>query len=210
MTIVATCLTAGESFGFRYQPEHVYRIFSQIEAHCGQAFRTALVTNVSGTWPEIDEVIRPGAECWPGWWGKLHLFQWAFPERVLYLGLDTAIRGDVTALLDHDPGEHLDILLDVGNRRYPMSAVFCWDGKPRPHLTKNVQEGRHEFRSDQEWITAMARPREIRFLQDRLPKMFGSLKDWTHPKPDDPVNCSAAPVMLWHGPGKDRFFQEWP
>jgi len=207
--IVAAVLMRGESFGFRYKSEHVYRLFDHVLDHTTVAHSTLLLTDTAGPWPGIDTVIRPETP-WPGWWGKLHLFEQDLGSDVVFLDLDTAIRGDIGWLLGHNPGPHLDMLLDVGNRTRPMSSVFCWDGKPRPHLTEGFRAAGARVRSDQEWIAHHAKVGEIRFLQDRYPCKFGSLKEWTRPAKDDPVNCTDAPILLWHGGGKAEFFHAWP
>lgn len=211
MTWVVTACVSGDSFGFNYRPAHVFRLVRQVIENAGdRQIDFAVVTDMKDEdWLDILPIWNEPS--WPGWWSKLHLFGHDFVSRAVYFDLDTAIVGDIGRLLDHDPGEHLDMLLDVGNRQHPMSACFAWNGSPRKHWCDDVEVSIPRFYSDQEYLARKAcRPGEIRFLQDSLPGMFGSLKEWTRPTPGDPVNASDAPVRLWHGDGKERFFRGWP
>lgn len=91
--IVALVLKSGGE----YRPEHVQSLRNQIRTFMPDVEIVCL----SDIDFQIEDVRRePLRHDWPGWWSKLELFRPGVfgKQRVVYLDLDTWVRGDLTPL----------------------------------------------------------------------------------------------------------------
>lgn len=75
--------------GGEYKPEHVYKLKKMVDEHVGLPFYCL-------SDQPLDCAYLPMAQKWPKWWAKMELFRLRPP--VLYLDLDTIIRGTPTFL----------------------------------------------------------------------------------------------------------------
>ena len=75
--------------GGEYKPEHVYKLKKMVDEHVGLPFYCL-------SDQPLECSYLPMAQKWPKWWAKMELFRLRPP--VLYLDLDTIIRGTPTFL----------------------------------------------------------------------------------------------------------------
>jgi hypothetical protein len=70
---------------------------------------------------------------WPGWWSKMEIFR--IPGPVLYIDLDTTIRGSIRELINVAREEHFVALKDFmpgTTGRQMGSGLMAWSGDLRP------------------------------------------------------------------------------
>src|SRR5690606_20463179 len=134
-----------------------------------------------------------------GWWAKLELFARDWEEPVLYLDLDTEIRGPrIRELLSFEPGPHLwmldsmvrdpSVLKAAWSPPRRGSGVMVWDGKIRPMIADGCMPSAKLWKhaGDDRFITAV--DQDTRGIQEALPGIVGSSSAWTQPLPGDALN----------------------
>jgi hypothetical protein len=106
--------------GGEYTPEHVYTLKKMVDEHLGLPFYCL-------SDQPLDCSYLPMAQKWPKWWAKMELFRLRPP--VLYLDLDTIIRGTPT-FLDEMRSKDFVIMRDVyrGKRDHKamQSSIMYW------------------------------------------------------------------------------------
>ncbi|KRS17530.1 hypothetical protein [Roseovarius indicus] len=175
--------------GGEYEECHVDRLREQCEKHAPDTEFVCL-SDIGGTALLHD---------WPGWWAKIEVFRFQGP--ILFVDLDTTIRGDLRPILDAAACHEFIALEDFNPRLRKMgSGLMAWGGSmshiyetfcanPDAHMAKCTT--RRHF-GDQGFIEPLTEGRT--YWQDILP---GSVVSWKkHCKsgvPDD------AKIVCFHG-----------
>lgn len=103
-----------------YTPEYVHRLRDGVLKHT--ACRFVCLSDV-----DVDCERIPLVTNWPGWLAKIELFRpGLFGGPVVYLDLDTVVRGDVSFLARPKPG--FTMLSDFYKPEIPASGVMSWFG----------------------------------------------------------------------------------
>jgi len=106
--------------GGEYKPEHVYKLKKMVDEHIGLPFYCL-------SDQPLECSYLPMVQKWPKWWAKMELFRLRPP--VLYLDLDTIIRGTPT-FLDEMRSKDFVIMRDVyrGKRDHKamQSSIMYW------------------------------------------------------------------------------------
>lgn len=173
-----------------YTPEWVQRLRSQVAEHAPGA-RFACISDVN----------VPGVEClrleheWPGWWAKMEALR-HFPDRVLYLDLDTDVVGPLDWL---DYTGDLALLSDFYRPHLAQSGVMAWGHSDYTATLYEVfaadaDAWMQQYRGDGEWLHAHAMADR---LQDLYPGRIVSHK----------VHCGdgvpeGASIVCYHGEPK--------
>ena len=188
---MARILTVLRSGG-EYTAEHVERLRAQCAEHApGVEFCCLSDVPVPGR-------IALGHD-WPGWWSKIEAFRITGP--VLYMDLDTTVRGDLTPLLEVVESSDFTVLRDFNfPAREVQSSIMGWSGD-MGHLyeTFRADPVRHMHRNasgrwwgDQGFIERHVAARG--YWQDRLPGTLVSFKK--HCQGGIPAG---ARVVVFHG-----------
>lgn len=181
--LILTVLRAGGE----YRPEHVDRIRRQCAEHApGVEFRC--LTDGDGL-----------SHGWPGWWSKMEAFRLSGP--VLYLDLDTTVRGPLQPLLDAAAAHDFIALRDFNPHMRDMgSGLMAWRGDLRwlyqrfaaaPDTAMASCQSRRWF-GDQGFIDRNIGPRA--YWQDLLPGAVVSYKKHCRAGVPD-----GARVVCYHG-----------
>ena len=108
--------------GGDYAPEHVYALEGMVNRYLGAKFICLADRQLSCA-------TIPLQHNWPGWWSKMEIFRLEPP--ILYLDLDTIIRGHCFDILEAVREEHFVILRDVyrgkNNPNAMQSSIIYWD-----------------------------------------------------------------------------------
>lgn len=136
---------------------------------------------------------------WPGWWAKIELFRFRGP--LLFLDLDTVLRGSLTPLLAVARERPFAALADFDPRagRPMASGVMAWSGRvrwvyeafrrdPARHMADNMTR---EHWGDQGFIGR--RVKRVEHFQALLP---GAVASWKLSPRDE---IEAARVVCFHG-----------
>lgn len=189
MKIITVMRSGGE-----YRAEHVERLAQQ----CAR-----FVPGVEFRCLSDDRSVpgyRPLKHNWPGWWAKIEAFRFRGP--VLYMDLDTTLRGTLTPLLAVARERPFVTLRDFNApMREVQSSVMAWRGdmrrlytafrrKPAAHMQAN-NCGR--WWGDQGFIERQMTKRE--YWQDLLP---GTIVSWKK-HCDRGVAPDGARVVVFHG-----------
>ena len=107
--ILTVCKSGGE-----YRAEHVDRLRGQCDRHAAGVPFLCL----------DDDALEHG---WPGWWSKIEAFKIKGP--VLYMDLDTTVRGDLSPLLAMAEQHEFIALRDFNPAHREMgSGIMAWSG----------------------------------------------------------------------------------
>lgn len=111
--------------GGEYRPEHVLRLRDQCARHAPD---TPFVCLSDIDVPGVR--VRQLAHGWPGWWSKIEAF--GVPGPVLYMDLDTTVRGDLSPLLAAACLHPFIALRDFNpDQREMGSGLMAWSGDMR-------------------------------------------------------------------------------
>lgn len=152
----------------------------------------------------VGVTLRPLPEpSYKGWWSKLNLFHPALKELrpFLYLDLDTAILGDLKALLPNENEANQFIALRDFYRPSQFASGFMWIpntaymDKVFIEWNKNVEKHIIKYRGDQDFIVSVTFANS--YWQDRVPAdlvtTFKPNRKW---RVEMPFNSS---VVCFHG-----------
>lgn len=163
-----TILTVLRSGG-EYLPRHVDRLRAQCAIHA-PGVRFECLTDLDGS------LTRD----WPGWWSKIECFGRSGP--VLYMDLDTTVRGPLAPLLDVAMRSEFVALRDFNPAQRAMgSGLMAWSGDmgrilaafeadPAGHMTRCTTPAAW---GDQGFIEPLTQDRH--YWQDLLP---GAVVSW--------------------------------
>lgn len=152
-----------------YTPEWVARLRAGVKRHLKASHKFVCMSDVDVPCERI-----PLRHDWPGWWAKMEL--WRIHGPVLYLDLDTAIVGDLSAVAEHAAyTAGFTMLRDFYAADHCGSGVMAWNGDYRrlyddfavdaAHLMK-VQRARM---GDQALIEDVIGRENIMRWQDHVP-----------------------------------------
>lgn len=107
-----------------YDQEWVYKLFDMVHRHTSIPFRAVCLTDT-----ELDNTLVeriPLTDDLEGWWSKVELFK--LPGPVVYLDLDTVIRGDIDRLLEPLTPNSFYMLTAFNPMRKWASGIMAWEG----------------------------------------------------------------------------------
>lgn len=174
--------------GGEYLPEHVERLKAQCAEHAPDVPFVCL--------SDLDGTLKKG---WPGWWSKIEVFTLRGP--LLYMDLDTTIRGDLAPLLEVAQKNKFTALRDFNPHSREMgSGLMAWSGDMSRIYRQFLQDPRgnmercrnSRFWGDQGFIEPLTKGRA--YWQEELPGAVVSYKK--HCLNGVPEN---ARVICYHG-----------
>lgn len=200
------CVKVGTAFG----PHEVNFLYAMVQRHLHYPHRFVCVTDDPvGIHPGV-VTFAPERECW-GWWNLQEAYR---PPRwsdgpIMYFGLDTIIRDDITHLLDgrdkltlmrdlnHLVG-HVSLFKDTyadGYTWIPEEGVpILWE-RFEKHIRKDSRYPMHVWNTD--IIREEGIP--IDLWDDVCPGSHCSYK-WPSPSEEEPKE----PIVLFHGKPRPR------
>lgn len=118
---------------------------------------------------------------WPGWWAKLEIFR--LTGKVLYLDLDTVIKGDLSEIASYP---HRFTMLSDFYTGKPASGVMAWDGD-YSFLMNDYRHGQsYPGHGDQGYIGSKVEPERF---QDLFPRQVTSRKVKNTRNPNERIVC---------------------
>jgi hypothetical protein len=193
--VLVACVKTGTLYG----PEYVNRLVAMLARHTTKPHEVVCLTDdPTGV---TCRVLHLEQQQLPGWWAKLDLFiPGLFTERVLYLDLDTVIRGNVDFLFEYDgPLAMLRSFLPPSSHG---SAVMSFAPVHDYLYTDFTPDLLELYHGDQDWISARAPA--IDCWQDLVPGAIGSYK--VDGLADDPRGF---PLVCFHGEPKPHQVDGW-
>lgn len=166
--IVASVLRSGGEYG----PEHVAALARDVRRHL-PGVRFVCFSDV----PVPCERVALASD-WPGWWAKMEVFGPALPGRVLYLDLDTVVRG---SLADLAAVKDLTLLRDFYRPRGLGSGLMMLPAAARDQAYRAFIRApehfmaRHRKGGDQAFLERLWLRTAHRW-QDRCPGQVASYK----------------------------------
>lgn len=122
--MIVACVRTGD----KYDTVYVERLRSMVDRYLPVDHEFVCLTDRPDELPTIKTVDISHLD-WPGWWGKLALFepQWRAGEDVLYFDLDTVIVGSLfpLAALDLDFGICANFTRAAGSTDWPCKYGSC-------------------------------------------------------------------------------------
>lgn len=146
-------LRSGGEFG----PEHVQWLAGKVDLLQWLVAETDVIGKADVLQCLSDVPVRgvptiPLQHGWPGWWAKMELFRPDIPGDLLYLDLDTVVRGDLQPLIDA-AGGRTTMLSDFYWPEHPASGLMyiaerdkakvwqAWCRHPETHMRRRGGRG---------------------------------------------------------------------
>ena len=189
ITVACVCV------GIKYDWEYVEHLREAVLRHLRLPYRFTIITD----------------DTWPGWWGKMHLFEpGRLGGRVIYLDLDTLVIDSLLPLAYLPSGFYMlrdflypercgsgvmvwDAGSDIANRLYNV-----WKSDPDEHMR------RHALRGDQEFIEQHV-DGPIERLQDHVSGIVSVRVDCNRGASRPPA---ASRLVCFHGAQKPHTMPE--
>ena len=129
--IVATVLKSGGT----YISKHVHRLHDQVCKYTPCTF--ICLTDVDDI-----EYSVPLFHNWPGWWSKIELFRPnLFAGRVVYIDLDTTVRGDLREFIRED----FTMINDFYKTQEPASGMMAWKNQGPGNVYEVFKKSPYKF-----------------------------------------------------------------
>lgn len=173
--------------GGHYTPEWAWKLKAGVEQYLpGADFRC--LTDMEGV-PGAVPLLKDR----PGWWSLPEWYRPLFEGRVIALGLDTLIVGDLSELAAYDgPLAGID---DLYRPRHLASGVMTWRGDEAAHLWEAFDEQAGHvmahFRRHDLWLRTVAPDAER--LQDHVSGIYSYKAHCRGGLPEDAV------IVCGHG-----------
>lgn len=166
-------LNSGGDFTLR----HVVAIRDQLKAHMVGPYTLELLTDKPCNHMGVCDYLHVLKKGLPGWWAKMELFQFVGTEEdpILFMDIDTVIRGDLSPCFDAIHDRSFLMATDFYFPKRLNSTVMGWNCD-MSHIYEQFAEdmaanmARHRKRSDQTYIEEVF-PLAARW-QNVLPKDF--------------------------------------
>lgn len=181
-TVDCACLIHGDKYNWSY----VDTLYNMLVKNVSMDIRLHVYTEASRGVPP--PYIKHELKDWPGvagprqsWWYKLQLFNPEhFQGRLLYLDLDTVIFENIDCLWS-DSSKYFWTIKDF---KYLWrdwaginSSLMLWDTVKFSHiwddfLTQDLSDVIKKYPGDQDYLSAVLNPRDIRFFDSNLIKSW--------------------------------------
>ena len=222
------CVIHGTAYDWIY----VERLYNMLQANSFHQIQMHVFTEASRKVPT--NMIKHELQEWPGiagprksWWYKMQMFNSKhFEGRMLYLDLDTVITKNLDWMWTL-PEQHFWAIRDFKYLWRPSwqglnSSVMLWD-TARYHwiwqdfLTKNINATVKLYHGDQDYLTSVLDPKDLRFFD------VNTIKSWrwqckdggynmtkrAYNRPDTGTTVDpATAIMVFHGQPKPHEIQD--